>query len=242
MLAHLAVLFFLIPPFFPQNKVATPVTSAQVVAEVQKFYKNTKQLSAKFRQVTKQKVIGRSEESNGRMYIQKPGMMRWDYSEANKKSKKTVVTKSFISDGKVLWAVFMKDKQYYKKDIKKDLLPVAVTFLYGQGDLSSDFSSALDTSSKYGAKGDLVLKMTPNKPSAQYKTLWLVVDPSNYRVKQSIVENSAGDTNHFSFFEPDTKTALNAKKLFTFDEKAARAKGFRLASPPDERDESGGAE
>jgi len=219
-----------LPTLFPQTKKSP--TADEVVDRVQEFYKDTKQLSAKFRQVTFQKVMGRKQTSDGVVYIKKPGKMRWEYKKQTK-GKQTKITKSFISDGKQLWAAFHADKQFYKKNLEEDLLPVAVTFLYGKGNLKKDFAAKPVKGSKYGKKTDLVLALTPKKPSAQYKTLWLVVSPDDFRVTQSIVENSAGDTNHFRFFEPNTKKPIN-DSVFKFNEKQALKKGWSLASPPDE--------
>jgi outer membrane lipoprotein carrier protein len=228
MLTQLLVLTsLLLPPnlFFQPKKV---VTAQDVVTEVQKFYKSTTNLTAKFRQTTLAKAFGRKEVSDGMVYIKKPGKMRWDYSKQDKRTKKLVQEKSFLSDGKQLWAVNHRQKQYYEQNIKDNLLPVAVTFLTGKGDLNKEFTAILVPAGKYGGKNDLVVQLTPNKPNAQYKTLWLVVDPSNYRVKQSVVENSAGDTNQFAFYEPNTTADIKAT-LFVFNAKAA--KDYRKVTP-----------
>src|SRR5690606_37541950 len=107
------------------------------------------------------------------------------------------VKKSFISDGSTLWAVEHDNKQVFKKNLQDDMLPVAISFLYGQGDLARDFDARLDTSGKFGKRTDFVIELTPRKPSAQYKTLHLVVDPGNFRVKQSVVVEASGNINHF---------------------------------------------
>ncbi len=116
--------------------------------------------------------------------------MRWDYTKPE--------TKYFISDGTTLWAYEPANKQAFKEDLKGQLLPVAITFLYGQGDLAKDFNASLDPG-KYGAKGDLVLKLVPKQPSAQYKQLWLVVDPADYHVKESVILEASDNLNHFRF-------------------------------------------
>ncbi len=215
----------------PNSFGGIPVVATQrlaagdVVTKVQAFYKDTETLRAKFRQTVTNKTFGRKSFSDGFVWIKKPGKMRWDYYSKKMKSQ---VTKSFISDGATIWAVFHQDLQFFKQSTKDNLLPVAITFLAGQGDLSADFTSEIDTKSGYGAKGDYVVKLTPRKPNAQYKTLWLVVDPGNFRVKTSIVLNSKGDTNQFAFFEGTTK-ALVKDSFFIFDEKAN--KKFRLVNP-----------
>ena len=201
--------------------IRLPSEADKIVQGVQAFYKNTQHLTAKFRQNVVNKTFGLPSMNDGKVYLKKPGKMRWDYIS---KRNKNDVTRSQMSDGKMIWAVDVKGKWYYKQDLTKSALPVAVTFLTGKGDLAREFNAKLLTGSKLATAGEKVLELTPKKPSAQFKTLVLVVDPSNFRVKKSIVTSTTGDTNEFSFYEPDTTKAVD-DKLFVFNPKVA--KGFR---------------
>lgn len=207
-------------------RVATRLGAEEVVAKVQAFYTNTQQLTALFRQTYNNTTFGKETVSDGKVWIKKPGKMRWDY-QSNDKRK---VKKSFISDGTTLWAVEHDNKQVFVQDLKDNMLPVAITFLYGKGDLARDFVPKLDSSGKYGNKGDYVLELTPRSPSAQYKTLYLVVDPANFRVKQSVVIEASGNINHFRFFSPDTQATVK-DSWFVFNVK--KAKDYRVLKPED---------
>jgi outer membrane lipoprotein carrier protein len=202
---------------------ATAPNANGVVDNVQKFYANIKQVTASFRQAVTNDTFGSTKTSDGTVWIMKPGKMRWDYLE--KKKDKTEVKKSFISNGSYLYVVEHDNMQVVKKNLQQDLMPVAVSFLYGKGDLKTEFNAELDTTGKYGSKGDYVLKLTPKKPSAQYKNLYLVVNPSDYRVTQSIIIDSSNNTNHFRFFAPDFEKAIDAK-WFDFNEKSV--KNYRI--------------
>jgi len=212
-----------------QSVAAKPaVTAKQVVDQVQAFYKSNRQLSAKFRQVYTNATFGKKSVSDGKVWLKKEGgKMRWDYYKKTSKAAQATVNKSFLSDGQTLWAVEHDNKQYFKRSLKDAVLPVAVTFLTGQGDLSANFDSSLDASGTYGGKSDYVLKLVPKKPSAQYKTLWLVVSPDNYRVTQSIVLEASGNTNHFRFFTPDFSKDVK-DQWFVLNENELRKKRYRL--------------
>ncbi|MEZ4361360.1 MAG: outer membrane lipoprotein carrier protein LolA [Kofleriaceae bacterium] len=202
-------------------------TASDVVDKVQGFYASVKQVSAKFRQsVTNATFGGDPKVNDGRVYIQKPGKMRWDYFAA-KKGAAARAKKSFISNGEYLYVVEYDNKQILKKSLEKDLMPVAVSFLYGKGDLKADFTAALDASGRFGAKGDLVLKLTPKKPSAQYKNLYLVVDAKDFHVTQSVIIDSSNNTNHFRFFAPDFEKPIK-ESWFEFNEKNSAVKNFRI--------------
>jgi len=198
-----------------------PNAADAVVKGVQNFYKSTNQLTAKFRQSNYNKTFGMPTVNDGKVYLKKPGKMRWDYFSKRDKSK---VSRSQMSDGKMIWAVDINGKWYYKQSLAQSTLPVAVTFLTGKGDLAKEFNARVVTDSQHGGAGDKVLELTPKKPSAQFKTLVLVVDATNFRVKKSIVTTATGDTNEFSFFEPDLAKAV-ADTWFVFNPKTA--KGFR---------------
>lgn len=215
-------------PVFLQPAVASPGSADEVVAAVQDFYKKTPHLTAKFRQTTMNATFGIPKTNDGKVYLKKPGKMRWDYYSKRQKGQPL---RTQLSDGKTAWNIDYKGKWYYRQDLSQSALPVAVTFLTGKGELSKEFNAELDTRGKYGKKGDIVLALTPKKPSAQFKTLYLVVDAQSKRVKQSIVINAAGDTNMFSFYEPNASKTVT-DQLFVFNPKATAARGFRQIKPP----------
>ena len=213
------------------TKGATSAEASAIVDKVQQFYADIQQVKAKFRQVVTNKTFGReSKPQDGIVEIKKPGKMRWDYYSPKTKSKAAQVTKSFISDGSYLYVVDRANKQVIEKNLEKDMLPVAVTFLYGKGDLKKDFDAAISTTKKYGGKDSIVLELTPKVPSAQYKTLYLVVAKDNHRVKESIIVDSAGNVNHFRFFEPNFDAKIDDKR-FQFDKKTV--KDYRIVTDDD---------
>ncbi|MBX3160224.1 MAG: outer membrane lipoprotein carrier protein LolA [Deltaproteobacteria bacterium] len=198
----------------------TAKTPAAVLDEVQKFYASISQVTAQFRQSVTNEMYGTTKTSDGTVWIMKPGKMRWDYLETKK--TKVEVKKSFISNGTYLYVVEHDNMQVMKKNLQQDLMPVAVSFLYGKGNLKEEFNPDFDTTGKYGAKGELVLKLTPKKPSAQYKNLFLVVDATDYHVTQSVIVDSSNNVNHFRFFAPDFKKPIK-ESWFEFDEKSVKS-------------------
>jgi outer membrane lipoprotein carrier protein len=195
------------------------VTAPQVVDRVQQFYASIKQVTASFRQSVTNNTFGTNKTSDGTVWIMKPGKMRWDYLE--KKKTGTEVKKSFISNGKFLWVIEHDNKQVMKKNLQQDLMPVAVSFLYGSGNLKAEFNPEIDSSGKYGAQDDIVLKLSPKQPSAQYKNLYLVVARADYHVSQSIIIDSSNNVNHFRFYAPDFVKPIKDSS-FEFDERSVR--------------------
>jgi len=215
---------------------AAPTAAAEIVDRVQQFYAGIKQVTASFRQAVTNTTFGSTKTSDGAVWIMKPGKMRWDYLE--KKKTGVEVKKSFISNGAYLYVIEHDNKQVVKKNLQHDLMPVAVSFLYGKGDLKAEFDAELDKSAKYGEKDDIVLKLTPKQPSAQYKNLFLVVSPKDFHVSQSVIIDSSGNVNHFRFYAPDFDKPIK-DSYFEFDERSV--KNYRVIDADSPRDGLAGA-
>jgi outer membrane lipoprotein carrier protein len=198
---------------------AVPSSAAGVIERVQQFYGGIKQVTALFRQSVTNETFGSTKTSDGTVWLMKPGKMRWDYVE--KKKTGIEVKKSFISNGTYLYVIEHDNKQVVKKNLERDLMPVAVSFLYGKGDLKAEFNPEVDTSGKYGEKGDIVLRLTPKQPSAQYKNLFLVVSPKDFHVSQSVIVDTSNNVNHFRFFAPDFAKPIK-DAYFEFDERSVK--------------------
>jgi outer membrane lipoprotein-sorting protein len=214
---------------------AAPATAAAVVDHVQKFYAGIKQVTASFRQAVTNDTFGSTKTSDGTVWIMKAGKMRWDYLE--KKKTGVEVKKSFLSNGTHLYVVEHDNKQVVKKNLERDLMPVAVSFLYGKGDLKAEFHPEIDKTGKYGEKTDIVLKLTPKQPSVQYKNLYLVVSPGDFHVSQSVIIDSSNNVNHFRFFAPDFKKPIK-DSYFEFDERSV--KNYRVIDADAPKDGAGG--
>jgi outer membrane lipoprotein carrier protein len=197
--------------------LAAPQSATDVVDKLQKFYANVDHVSSDFTQTVQNAQFGNNQTSSGKVWLKKPGKMRWDYYE--QKNNASRVKKSFISDGTTLFDVELDNKQVLKKSLQNNIMPVAVSFLLGKGNLKRDFDVQLDPNAGYGGKGDLVLELTPKQPSAQYKTLYIVVDPSEYSAKESIIIDSSNNVNHFVFSKRDVDKDVKDSS-FKFDERS----------------------
>src|SRR5437899_2867549 len=105
----------------PAPAIAQPdPAAAQALAKVQKVYDSTKDLHAKFEQ-TLESTAGGKKRAAGELWLKKPGRMRWDYAQPEKKL--------MVSDGSTLWVYEPEDEQAFKQDLRASTLPVQVSFL-----------------------------------------------------------------------------------------------------------------
>jgi outer membrane lipoprotein carrier protein len=179
----------------------------RVVDNIQKVYERTANLKARFAQ-TLQSAMGKRQAS-GILRLKKPGKMRWDYEKPEKKL--------FVTDGAMLWMYEPEDEQAFRQPLNSSQLPAQVSFLFGKGRLSDEFDITYLDGQKLGQPGDLVLKLVPKKATAQYKHLVFVVDPASFMVKETVLYDQQGGTNHivFSAIETNLKADIDDSR-FTF--------------------------
>ena len=178
-----------------------------VLEHMQRRYDQAKDLRARFSQNYTRGVVGRSTLSTGTLTFKKPGRMRWDYDKPEQRM--------FLSTGQVLWLYEPEEKQAFKQDLKASQLPAALAFLMGKGKITDEFEVAFakepkDAKTKLpGRPGDLRLALTPKQPQSAYKSILFVVAPKEFLVRESVLVDAQGNTNHFTFdgLEVNTKVA-----------------------------------
>jgi outer membrane lipoprotein carrier protein len=195
MLTLLALLA--VTPVSPPARL--PLTT--VVEKMQKNYDQAKDYRARFSQKYTNLAFNRTKVSTGEVSFKKPGKMRWDYDQPEKKM--------FLSTGKVLWLYEPEDKQAFRQDLKQSQLPAALSFLLGKGKLSDEFEISLAGDIPYGRPTDYRLSLKPKQPQATYKSIYFLVDGSSFLVNESVLINAAGDVNDITFSDVKVNSKLS---------------------------------
>jgi outer membrane lipoprotein carrier protein len=186
---------------------ATDAKLDAVVDAVQKAYESTRDFKGAFTQRFTYTMLHRTQESTGVVTFEKPGRMRWDYTQP--------APKSFIVDGKALWVVQPADKvAFVNACFQQDGLTASVAFLFGDGKLREQFNISWFDGT-FGDKTDHHLLLVPRSNNGVFARLILVIDPKTSRVKQSVVVDPAGNVNQFIF----TKLDFNVGKKGGIDDK-----------------------
>jgi outer membrane lipoprotein carrier protein len=162
-----------------------------VLDRMQKRYDQAKDFHARFSQNYSRAVVGRSTLSTGTITFKKPGRMRWDYDKPE--------ARMFLSNGQVLWLYEPTEKQAFKQDLKSSQLPAALAFLMGKGKITDEFDVTFAKDAKQGRPGDFRLALSPKQPQSAYKSILFVVDPKEFLVRESVLVDAQGNSNHFTF-------------------------------------------
>jgi outer membrane lipoprotein carrier protein len=162
-----------------------------VLDRMQKRYDQAKDFHARFSQNYSRAMVGRATLSTGTITFKKPGRMRWDYDKPE--------ARMFLSNGQVLWLYEPSEKQAFKQDLKTSQLPAALAFLMGKGKITDEFEVTFAKDAKHGRPGDFRLALAPKQPQSAYKSILFVVDPKEFLVRESVLVDAQGNTNHFTF-------------------------------------------
>jgi outer membrane lipoprotein carrier protein len=169
--------------------VAALVDPRLVAHALEGHYRKISGATVDFRQEFTNTVTGKVTKSTGKVHLQRPGRMYWQYEKPE--------VRQYVSDGKTLWFVDTPNKQVFVNSLQGANLSAAVTFLAGKGSLTRDFTISADT--KCRRKGVYCLKLVPKQPSAQFQAIWLGVNTGNWSVAESLVLEPSGNENHFTF-------------------------------------------
>lgn len=172
---------------------------------LQDKYDRVKDFTADFTHTYEGGVLKRKSTERGTVVIKKPGRMRWEYTDPEKKT--------FVSDGVKIYSHVPADKQVIVSDAPgSDEATTAVLFLAGKGNLIRDFDvSYADTS----VAGATALRLNPRQKQRDYDWLVVVVDATTLQIRGLTAADQQGGRSTFEFRNYRENTGV-ADGAFTF--------------------------
>jgi len=155
---------------------------------IQKRYDFVETFKAEFVQKAYLKMMGQSQESRGRVYIKKPGKMKWTYTSPE--------PQVLVSNNKMLWFYLPEERQVTKaliRDIYTDNTPAL--FLAGKGRLADTF----DVAEVSREPGKITVVLIPKRKNQGLERLVLFADDKNYQITGSKVYDGLGNQTEILF-------------------------------------------
>ena len=160
-----------------------------VAAALQTKYDGIRDFSADFTQQYESGVLRRKITERGKVQVKKPGKMRWDYTQPEKKV--------FVSDGSTIYLWVPADNQVTRSAVpKQDEATTAVLFLVGKGDLTRDFNVSFAPNAP---EGTYALRLDPKLPERDYEWLRIVVDKNSLQIRELTASDRQGGQSTFLF-------------------------------------------
>jgi outer membrane lipoprotein carrier protein len=189
-----------------QSAVAEKSAEEEVVERVQTRYESTLELEADFTQRATLKTLNETQVSSGKVYIRKPGNMRWDYL---KPELQTILLK-----GDVL-SVYTKEFNQLVEQPVTNLYraDTPTAFLAGQAKLEELFDVEVEPGSGEGQVVVWQLTLRPKKENPQLKELRLEVDKESYDINRSIIIDHFGNETDIRYINIQTNHGI-AESVF----------------------------
>lgn len=170
---------------------AAQAKSADTLAkELQQRYDKVHDFSADFLQTYRGGVLRQTATERGRLIVKKPGKMRWEYRDPERKL--------FVSDGRKLYSYVPEDRQVVVSDVPDDdHATTPALFLAGKGNLTRDFTVSYEKADD-APSGTTVLKLSPRKTEPEYNWLMLAIDPATLQIRMLITVDAQGGRSTFS--------------------------------------------
>ncbi len=166
------IVFFLLP-----LQPAFAFEAENVARRVQEKYDALTSIEAGFEQLTTLSGLsGRTQKGSGRLVIQKPGKLRWDYDQPSRQV--------LVCDGDEVSFYLEKERQLIVSKATAYLAEdLTYAFFTGRGNLLTDF--LIEAAPQGLAEpGSYCLRLTPKKSHAQVHHLFLWVDDTSYDLRR----------------------------------------------------------
>ena len=178
--------------------------------KIQQTYERTKALTANFDQVATLTSLNRQQTSSGRVYIEKPHSIRWEYTQPD--------TQTILYDGTTLRIYTPKRHQLLQSVVdENNRTNVALLFLAGVGKLRESFAVTLLSSPE---PQFAYLLLMPRSSQAGFSELHIAVNTQSYLVEKLLIHDSIGNLTEIRLSSLESPTALPAET-------------FELVIPPD---------
>ena len=186
-------------------------TADPLIVQLQSKLDNLKTLRARFVQRLDSGLIAGPRTEEGRLFLRKPSLMRWEYEKPE--------LKLAIADGRNTWLYVPADHQVQKGTLRDlDEEGAACLLLSGRINMVKDFRSQRlpdGEATAAGAPGGVAIELTPRRKRADVEKAILVVDASRLLIRSVTVVNQDGDRMNLVLFDLEEDTDL-ADALFKF--------------------------
>jgi outer membrane lipoprotein carrier protein len=180
------VAFVMIALLVALEAAPAPKSAAEYLAQrIEERQAAARDLVARFVQTYRSGVLRRTLVERGEVKVKRPGRMRWEYKDPEKKT--------FVSDGRRFYFYVPADKQVVVRDQER-ARSLPALLLSGKTGLLAEFEVALEP----GPPGRSRLKLTPRTPDPEIARVFLDVD-GDHRIRVIEVVDAQGTESVFEF-------------------------------------------
>lgn len=180
--------------------IAASAAQAAAIQDLHRFFNQVQRYSARFDQVVLDEAMNPIQESSGRMWIERPGRFRWQYS--------TPYEQHIIGDGKQVWVYDVDLKQVAVRPMQGALGATPATLLAGRGSLDANFAIK-----DLGHQGALDwVQMKPKKSDGGFDDIRIGFEQGKIRTLEMV--DGFGQTTRVTLKDAKENEPIAADKFF----------------------------
>ena len=179
---------------------AGDLDATDVLGRVQAWLAETHDLEARFEQTLVSGAFGAGVEESGRLFLERPGRMRWDYTDPE--------VKIALLDGDRTWLFLEEERQLWegRLDEAESLLPALMA---GDKPLDSLFIASLVPSPEL-RRGSYRLRLAPRDASESFEEVVLTLRAPRFALEEVEVLDPTGNRMRYRFTELQRNRGLPA--------------------------------
>ncbi len=179
-------------------------TTARVIEGLQRKYAAVQTVSAAFRQVYR--APGIEQVESGTLVMKKPGLMRWEYRDPERKL--------FVADGRETFLYTPEDRQVQVSRLSAaEIRSTPLQFLLGQGEILRSFTAAPETEFPQSFDRSVMIRLTPRRSDPDYAFLVLECDRNSYDLRRIIIRELTGNTSEFVLSNLETNAKVDNREF-----------------------------
>lgn len=187
----LASVLAVVPSWGAPVPPADPATAAELVAAVEATYATVTSLRADFVQVTRSASMGQETRQKGKVSLERPRKMRWDFSQPD--------TSTFVTDGSTMWVYSSANNQVIVSQVQTGTQGGNMTQLLDDlNHLDELFTVTLVDGAGNAAKSTYVIDLVPRQNNG-FKKLRLTLTKKKYEVQQVLLTDQFDNQVDLSF-------------------------------------------
>jgi outer membrane lipoprotein carrier protein len=165
--------------------------AAAVVERLQSWLDGTRDLEARFRQTLASGALGTGLEETGRLWLHRPGRMRWDYTDPERKVALVdgPTTRLYVAEDGQLWEGRLEDSG------------LLTLLLAGSERVATLFDAGLDATPLSSGEGAFHLRLEPRAADGSFQSVVLILRPPGFGIERAEVQDGAGNRMLYAFDE-----------------------------------------
>ena len=164
--------------------------TASAVSGLQSWLDGTRTLEARFRQSLVSGALGTTASEAGRLYLERPGRMRWDYLDPERKIAMLIGERTSL--------YLEEDRQLIRGSLgaQDSALPLLLT---GDGRLLDLFTATLTATPTAGGRGAYRLRLAPRGARGSFAEVTLTLRPKIWSIEDAEVLDEMGNRTTYAF-------------------------------------------